>query len=75
MKKIAQKIVAGALAVVLVATAVPAGPALTVQAATKNAAVKNQKQLVKALKTPSVKTVTINGGNSLKIPTGDYEKR
>ena len=75
MKKIAQKIVAGALAVVLVATAVPAGPALTVQAATKNAAVKNQKQLVKALKTPSIKTVTINGGNTLKIPTGNYEKK
>ena len=75
MKKIAQKIVAGALAVALVATAVPAGPALTVQAATKNAAVKNQKQLVKALKTPSVKKVTINGGNTLKIPTGNYEKK
>lgn len=75
MKKIAQKIVAGALAVVLVATAVPAGPALTVQAATKNAAVKNQKQLVKALKSPSVKKVTINGGNTLKIPTGNYEKK
>lgn len=75
MKKIAQKIVAGALAVVLVATAVPAGPALTVQAATKNAAVKNQKQLVKALKTPSIKTVTINGGNTLKIPAGNYEKK
>lgn len=75
MKKIAHKIVAGALAVVLVAAAVPAGPALTVQAATKNAAVKNQKQLVKALKTPSIKTVTINGGNTLKIPTGNYEKK
>lgn len=75
MKKIAQKIVAGALAVALVATAVPAGPALTVQAATKNAAVKNQKQLVKALKTPSIMKVTINGGNTLKIPTGNYEKK